>query len=397
MIHREHYLRQIRPFYDSDLVKIITGIRRCGKSVIMRQISEEISEHTDNIINLEFENRHTRKLIPDVDALLDYISEHRTAGKCYIFLDEVQELENWQDACRTLRLEENSVFVTGSNSRLLSKEFTKELSGRFVSFRIRPFVYKELSAYANELGKTVSVTDYLVWGGFPKRLEFEEDAMLVYLEDLDETIILNDIINRYKIKKEALFRSIANFVLLSNSRVISPNAITAFIKSNNEKCSANTVKAYIDHLETAFAIDLIKPYSTRTKQELAYKYKVYDADVSLNSLRNTTRRYDLDHNLENIVYNELLYMGYTLRVYNNNGREIDFLAQKNNMKYYIQVAYSVQDDKAYRREFSAFEDLDNLCGKILITNDELDYSTPTVRHLRLKEFLLMEELPSAVR
>lgn len=392
MVKREQYIKKIRPFYESDLIKIITGIRRCGKSIVLQQVRDEIEKFSDNIIFLEFENRRIKQQIPDIDSLLEYIDANRKDGKCYIFLDEIQNLENWQEACKTLRLENNSVFITGSNSKLLSKEFTKELSGRYVSFKIRPFVYKEILEYARELNKEISITDYLVWGGFPKRFEFNGDAIKDYLWNLDETIIHNDIILRYKIQKENLFESVCNFIFRSNSRIISSKSIADFLSSNNEKCSVHTVSNYISYIEEAFGIDMIKPYSTRTKNELSYYHKIYNADVAFNSLRVTDSRYDLDHNLENIVYNELLFMGYELKVFNDEEKEVDFVAEKDGKKFFIQVAFSVQNEKAYEREFRAFKVLDNLSQKILITTDELDYSTSTVRHIKLKDFLVMNEL-----
>lgn len=392
MVRRERYIKKIRPFYESDLIKIITGIRRCGKSIVLQQVRDEISESTDNIIFLEFENLRIQSQIPDAASLLAYVDAHKKNGKCYIFLDEIQNLENWQEACKTLRLENNSVFITGSNSKLLSREFTKELSGRYVSFRIRPFVYKEILEYSKQLNKDFSVTDYLVWGGFPKRLEFENEAMKDYLFDLNETIIHNDIMLRYNIQKEKLFRSVCNFVFRSNSRIVSSKSVADFLSSNNEKCSVHTVSNYIAYIEEAFGIDMIKPFSTRTKNELSYYNKIYDADVALNSIRCPDSRYDLDHNLENTVYNELLFMDYTLKVFNDSEREVDFVAEKEGKKYFIQVAYSVQNEKAYEREFRAFANLDNLSQKILITTDELDYSTSTVRHIKLKDFLLLNDL-----
>ena len=324
---------------------------------------------------------------------IEYVEKHRKEGKCYLFFDEIQELENWQDACKTLRLYDNSIFITGSNSKLLSGEFTKELSGRFVSFRIRPFVYKEISEYAEQLGKTVSISDYLVWGGFPKRFEFDnQTAQERYLNDLDDTIVINDLISRYKIKKVNLFKSLVNFILRSNSRIISANSIHAYIKQEHDRCSINTIMKYIGYLEEAYIIESVKQYSTKTKKELKYYSKIYNADVALNSIRCMNNRYDLTHNLENIVYNELVYMGYEIYVYNNNGKEIDFLATKDGKQYYVQVAYSVAEDKAYTREFDAFRNIDNLSQKIIITNDDIDYSTSVVRHIKLKDFLLMSSL-----
>ena len=393
MIYREHYIAPVRDFYDSDLIKIITGIRRCGKSVILDEILSEIKTKTDNIIDLDFEDASVLLALPDASSLIKYIEEHRKPGKCYVFLDEVQRVEDWAVACRTIRLHDCSVFISGSNSKLLSKEFTKELSGRYVAFRVRPFVYKELCEYAKELGKEISVTDYLVWGGFPKRLEFNgTDAQKIYLNDLNETIIINDIINRYAIRKTDIFRKIANYVLISNARVFSARSVHDYLKSNGFPCSVTTITKYLGYLEEAFAIETVKLYSGKAKRELNYYQKTYDEDVCFNSIRCMNGRYDLSHNLENIVYNELVYMGYTLQVYYDGKEEIDFVALKDGKQYYIQVAYSVAEEKAYNREFRALNNMDNSCQKILISNDELDYSTSTVRHIKLSDFLKMESL-----
>ena len=391
MILREHYLQQIRPFYDSDLIKIITGIRRCGKSVIMQQIRDEILKSTTDVIYLEFEKLEVRAQFPNADSLLKYVNKKRKSGRCYVFLDEPQEIDGWVEVCQSLRLHGDSVFVTGSNSKMLSTEYVKELSGRFVSFRVRPFVYSELMEYAQELGKEITPLDYLIWGGFPKRLEFSGEALRRYLEDLNETIIYKDLIVHFKIRKEALFRAVVDFVLRSNARIVSVNSIFKAVKQM-QKCSDNTIQKYIRYLEMAYAVDFLDQYSTRTKQALSFYRKCYDSDVSLNSIRCPDNRFDLDHNLENVVYNELLYMGYKLHVFNNGRGEIDFLAQKDNRKYYIQVAYSVADDKAYQREFRAFENVDPLSQKILITTDELDYSTSVVRHIHFRDFLAMRSL-----
>ena len=207
MIKREKYISEVRGFYDSDLIKIITGVRRCGKSVVLEQIMDEIKEKTDNIVFLDFEDRMTTEQIVTWKDIVSYVEEHRAHALCYVFLDEVQEIEDWQLACKTLRKRKCSVFITGSNSKLLSGEFTKELSGRYVSFRIRPCVYKEIIQYAKDLNKSITVSDYLIWGGFPKRIEFDtENEIRKYINDLDETIVVNDIINRYKIRKVRTLR-----------------------------------------------------------------------------------------------------------------------------------------------------------------------------------------------
>jgi len=395
MIRREHYIEQIREFYDSDLIKIITGIRRCGKSVILEQVMNEIKMKSDNVIYLNFEDKKILNKIGNGEGLLDYVESNRKKGKCYVFLDEIQLLDNYVDAVKTLRLHDNSVFITGSNSKILSKEFTKDFSGRYAKFRIKPFVYKEILEYSKELNKECNIIDYLVWGGFPKRFEFDsEEARYRYLADLEETIVINDLITRFKIKKIELFKSLVDFIFQSNSRIISAKSIKDYIKHTHETCSVNTIIKYIEYLEEAYIIEKIRPYSTKKKETLKYYFKVYNEDVMFNSLRVVDNRYDLTHNLENVIYNELIYMGYNINIYNDSENEIDFLAQKDGKKYYIQVAYSVEDSKAYDREFKPFSKLDDSCKKILITNDELDYSTSVVTHIKLKDFLLMEDLDS---
>ena len=391
MISREHYLQQIRPFYESNLVKIVTGIRRCGKSVIMDQIETELRQSGKKTLMLNFEDRSVSALITTVDELIDYISQYLGKEKLYVFLDEVQMIEQWNVACRTLRLKNVSLFITGSNSKLLSKEFTKELSGRYVAFRVRPFVFLEIQEYVKELQHDYSISDYLVFGGFPQAIEFPtKQARLRYLNDLDDTIVINDILNRYKIRKDNLFRRLVNYIMISNARIFSANSVQKFLKGQGFECSLNTILKYLSYLEEAYVISPIRQYSTKAKRELKYYQKLYVEDVSFNSIRQTDGHWDITHNLENIVYNELLYRGFNLFVFREGSQGVDFLAEKNNRQYLIQVAYSIAEESTYRREFALFNKLDQTCEKIIITNDDFDFSTSTVRHINLKEFLINE-------
>lgn len=391
MISREHYLQQIRPFYESNLVKIVTGIRRCGKSVIMDQIKTELRQSGKKTLMLNFEDRSVSALITTVDELIDYISQYLGKEKLYVFLDEVQMIEQWNVACRTLRLKNVSLFITGSNSKLLSKEFTKELSGRYVAFRVRPFVFLEIQEYVKELQHDYSISDYLVFGGFPQAIEFPtKQARLRYLNDLDDTIVINDILNRYKIRKDNLFRRLVNYIMISNARIFSANSVQKFLKGQGFECSLNTILKYLSYLEEAYVISPIRQYSTKAKRELKYYQKLYVEDVSFNSIRQTDGHWDITHNLENIVYNELLYRGFNLFVFREGSQGVDFLAEKNNRQYLIQVAYSIAEESTYRREFALFNKLDQTREKIIITNDDFDFSTSTVRHINLKEFLINE-------
>lgn len=393
MIYREHYLEKIRPFYDDDLIKIITGVRRCGKSVVLEQIMEEIGERTDNLIYLNFERTAVRQKIKNEDQLVEHIEKNRKSGKCYVFLDEVHEVDGWNHACRSLRLDDLSLFITGSNSKLLSREYTKELSGRYVSFRIKPFVYKEIDEYSKELGMDTSIEDYLLFGGFPKAVEKRgKEEKLEYLEALDETIVFNDLIMRYNIKNKDLFRRLVNYVLISNSRIFSANSIASYLKKEKIGGTPVTIMKYLGYLEEAYVINKIPRYSAKAKRELDFYVKIYNEDVAFNTIRCSDNRYDITHNFENVIYNELVYMGYELQVYNVDGQEIDFLASGHGKKYYIQAAFSLVDEKAYDREFGVFNKVDNLNQRIVISNDNIDYSTSTVRHIKFRDFLQMETL-----
>lgn len=392
MIKRERYLQEIRGFYESDLVKVIVGIRRCGKSFILQQIMDEIRQKTDNIIYLNFERTADYLLAPNANELVNYVHKHKKEGKCYIFLDEIQEIKDWNLAVKDLRLDNNSVFITGSNSKLLSSEITSYLSGRYVSFRIRPFVFKEILELSKELQFRVDPNNYLLWGGMPGRFYLNQDDQQAFLRDLEETIIYNDLIRRYCIKKIVVFKKIVQFILQNNARIFSARSIQKYLQQECESTSINTVLKYINYLKEAYIIDAISQYSRKAKKELAYYEKIYDADVCFNSLSVTNNRYDLDHNLENIVYNELLFMGYEVKVYDNQSKEVDFYATKDGKEYFIQVAYSVVDEKSYVREFSGFIGLNPFAKKILITNDTINYSTSVIKHIHFPEFLKMKSL-----
>lgn len=394
MIIRNHYIDQMRPFFESDLIKVVTGIRRCGKSVILSQIADEYRAAGKPVLLINFELIEFSASIPDAPALVAFVKERLSeTEKLYVFLDEVQLVKDWNIACRSLRLENLSLFITGSNSKLLSKEFTKELSGRYVSFGVRPFVYKEIVEYASQLGKTYSISDYLVYGGFPKVIELpDKESITQYLNDLNQTIIINDIMNRYRIRKTELFKRLVNYVLISNSRIFSANSVQHYLASEKLNCSINTVMKYLSYLEEAYVIRKVPQYSTRSKRELAFFAKVYDEDVSFNTIRQHKGRFDLTHNLENVIFNELIYMGYEVSVFTKGNQEIDFLAINGGKEYLIQVAYSIAEDSTYNREFALFNTLDQSRKKIIITNDDVNYSTSTVEHITLSRFLSMTSL-----
>lgn len=270
---------------------------------------------------------------------------------------------------------------------------TSFVSGRFIEIQVRPFVYKEILEMQKETNCSTSVEDYLMWGGFPARFSLNNQEQTIdYLSELENMIIYNDLIKRYHIKKEVVFKKICRFILQSNSRIISARSIHRVINQECENVSLSTVIKYIEYLKNAYIISERSKYDTMIKRELSYYCKVYDTDVCFNSLNRQNNRYDIDHNLENIVHNELIYRGYKLKTFiTNKNKEIDFYATKDGKEYYIQVAYSVVDDKPMR-EMSAFESIGNNSRKILITTDSIDYSTSTINHIKIKDFLMCDEL-----
>ena len=219
-------------------------------------------------------------------------------------------------------------------------------------------MYRELLEYATQLGRAMNLTDYIIWGGFPKRVEYgDTESQKKYLNEINDTIVLNDIISRYKIRRTEIFTRLVNYVLVSNARIFSARSVADYMKTNSFKCTVTTIIKYLGYLEEAYVVQPVRLYSTKAKRELSYYYKMYNEDVSFNSIRAFNNRFDLTHKT-----------------------------------FYIQAAYSVAEEKAYEREFGAFNKFDNSIQKIVISNDEIDYSTSTVRHIQFRNLVTMNEL-----
>lgn len=389
MIKREHYIEKIRKFYDSEEIKIITGIKDSGKSVLLKQVMAEISEKTDNIICLNFADKRVSANIKTPDALLEYVEEKAKRGKCYLFFDEMQTLNGWASACAMLQKRGYSLFVVPSDRDFADEDFNKELFGKYVTFKIRPFVFKEIQQYAKELGKNVTVEDYLSLGGFPKRFELDEkDEQLRYLDELDRAIT-DGIIRRYKIRKEELFLSLVDFVLQSNGNVFSEKAIYDRITAKCGTCSINTIMKYLDYLKEAYVIESVTKFSSRVERTLMFYAKIYNADVAFNYIRCVDGDMDIAPNLENTVYNELVYRGYDVSVYDNGGKRIDIFARKDGEEYFIHTVYGTE--KKENEISEVFNSLESNAKKILITY-AASYSINGVACVSLEDFLAINEL-----
>ncbi len=395
MIQREHYLAQIRPHYDSNLVKVITGIRYAGKSVLLEQIRDELTAAGRHVVSLDFDDPAVRSAIPDAMNLLDFFCTKghpkRKHGKRCLILDGVQNFPQWIAVCRLLLLSDVSLFLADSGAPFLSPELARTLSGHCVVFHVRPFAYNELAACAFTRRRRISVEDYLLYGGFPGRLECPDTpARLRYLSDLDAAI-LSDVTTRFQIRKTEAFRALADQILRSGAQDCSASALRRQLQSQGIDASLNTIRQHLDYLEKAHVIRRIPRFSARANRRPGQHATLCAEDAAFYTIRQPRGQYDLPFLLENAVYQQLVYLGFTLSRYAFHNRGTAFLAAKDGQAYLMQAAVSLAEKGEREKAFRRLNSLDTSRRKYIISNDEDDYSTSAVGHIRLKDFLTMEE------
>ena len=395
MIKREKYLCKIREFYDSDLIKVIIGIRRCGKSVLLKQIMEELKIDDAHIIYINFEDVEYA-FIKDYLDLNRYVKEKIIDDKkYYLFFDEIQLVTEWEKAINSFKATLNvSIFVTGSNSKLLSSELATLLSGRYVSFKISPFSFNEvieLKGIKDRRDIEDAFNDYLLWGGMPQRFEFKtEDGMKTYLSDVFDAIVLKDIVKRHNIKNITLFERVMEYLVTNPSQVFSPTNMLREFSKEEIPISTRTIYECLDYAESSLLMSKVSSFDIRGKRILSRKDKYYLSDLGLGQILNINKKNQFGAYLENVVYNELIYRGYNVSVGNNNGKEIDFIATKYNKKEYYQVTYTLASKETEEREFGAYSNIDDNYPKYVISTDKLDYSQNGIIHKNIIDFLLEE-------
>ncbi len=397
MLKREKYLKRIRAFYDSDLIKILVGIRRCGKSVILEQIIEELKERgidENHIIYVNFEFIEYEYLT-DYKKLNKYVKEKIKDNQIYyLFFDEIQNVDNFEKVINSLRASKKvSIFITGSNSRLLSDELSTVLSGRYVSFRINPLSYKEVLELLDKIESNNKIfEDYLKWGSLPNRFEFkDEEAIKNYLYGVFDSIILRDVVERLKIRDTALFNLILQYVIDTIGREFSAENIMNFLKNEGREVSTLTIYSYLDALCKALLIRKVYRYDIHGKAVLKTLNKYYVTDLGIAQIKNNKTEMDKSYAIENIVYNELLIKGYDVYTGKTRKGEIDFVATKSDKKIYVQVAFSIPNEDTKNREFGAFEIIKDNYPKYVITLDKLTYEYNGIKHINLIDFLLDDE------
>lgn len=396
MLKRETYLEKIRDFYDSDLIKILVGIRRCGKSVILEQIMEELKDRgidKSHIISINFEFIEFEDLT-DYKLLNKYIVEKIKDDKLYyLFFDEIQNVENFEKVINSLRASKKvSIFITGSNSRLLSEELSTVLSGRYVSFRINPLSYKEVLELLGKEESTDKIfEDYIKWGSLPNRFEFKrEDSTKNYLYGVFDSIILRDVVERLKIRDIALFNLILQYIIDTIGREFSAENIINFLKNEGREVSTLTIYSYLDALCKALLIRKVYRYDIHGRAVLKTLNKYYVTDLGIAQIKNNKTEMDKSYAIENIVYNELIIKGYDVYTGKTKKGEIDFVATKPDKKIYIQVAFSISNEDTKNREFGAYKTIHDNYPKYVITLDRMTYEYNGIKHINLIDFLLDE-------
>lgn len=401
MLVREDYLSKIRGFYDSDLIKILVGIRRCGKSVILNQIIDELKEKKnideEHIIFINFEFIEFEDLL-DYKKLNKYIKDKIKDDKIYyLFLDEVQNVDNFEKVVNSLRasVKNISIFLTGSNSKMLSDELSTVLSGRYVLFNINPLSYKEYISLTSKDGKDLNnFWDYAKWGGLPNRCQFTNEIDIKnYLHSVYDSIILRDVVKRLNLKDTVLFDMILQYLIEIAGREFSADNIIKYLEKENKKISNETLYNYLDALCKALILKKVYRYDISGKGVLKTLNKYYATDLGIAQIKNNNPEFKTYIVLENIVYNELINRNYEVYIGKTRNGEIDFLVKKDGLIKYIQVSYELYgNDSAIEREFGAYRYIDDNYPKYVISLDKIDLSRNGIIHLNLIDFLLDDKL-----
>lgn len=401
MTKRELYIEKIKPFIDKDIIKVLTGIRRSGKSVMLKLIMEELKQNKideKQFININFENLINRELTT-ADKLHEYILKKASEikKKCYIFLDEIQEVKDWEKCINSLRVNEEydfDIYITGSNAKLLSGELSTYLAGRYVEFVIYPFSFKEFLETLKSIQQDVSTREafqkYVKFGGMPflYNLAFEEEASLQYLKDIYSSIILKDITQRNKIRDTDLLERVISYLIMNVGNNFSATSISKFFKSENRKVSVETILNYIKAAEESFLIYRVSRDDLIGKKVLNVNEKYYIADHGMREAILGSNQRDINQIFENIIYLELLRKGYNVRVGKVDNLEVDFVCTKGNEKIYVQVAYLLASAETIEREFTSLEKINDNYPKYVISMDEFDMSRNGIIHINIIDFLM---------
>ena len=403
MIKREAYMSRIRPFIGNALIKVLTGIRRSGKSVMLELIQRELTAQGvsgSQFIKLNFEDMKNSRL-RKAEALHKEVTKRISGieGKAYLFLDEVQEVEDWERCVNSFRVEfDCDIYITGSNAKLLSGELATYLAGRYVEFIVYPFSFGEfLELYTSifpDTQKQEAFTKFLTLGGMPYlgNLRYEDASSQLYLEDLHNSVVLKDIVKRNKVRDVDLLERIIAYVFGNIGTTFSAASISKYFKSESRAAAPETVMNYINHCMDAFLFYQVRRQDLQGKKLLTVNEKYYIADHGVREAVFGGNMKDINLVLENIVFMELLRRGYKVTVGKTGEKEIDFVCEKKSEKLYVQVSYLLASEETIRREFGAYESIQDNFPKYVVSLDEFDMSRNGIKHKNVRDFLLAPDL-----
>ena len=399
MIIREAYISQIVPLIDKNLIKVLTGVRRSGKTVLLSQIQDYLLKNgrsKSQIINISLESKKNKKF-KDGDVLYEYLISacEKLNAKAYIFLDEIQVVSGWEEVVSSLLVDiDCDVYITGSNSKLLSGELATLIAGRYIQIHVYPFTLSEAKQMLEQNGKfksdEVLFQDYLKYGGLPMRFSLEEISLEAYLSDTYDAIVVKDIIQRNNIKDTNLLNMILAFLMDNIANPFSARSIVAALKQEGINTTVETVIAYIDYIKKAMVVYSAQRYDIKGKKLLTTNEKYYAVDLGLRNCVKASGEIDYNKLYENIVYLELLYRGYDVKVGKTDDYEIDFVAYKGSDTLYVQVCYLLASTETVEREFGNLERIKDNYPKYVISGDLPDFSRNGIKHYNIIKFLLNE-------
>ena len=402
MIKRELYMSRIRPFIGTDLIKVMTGIRRCGKSVMLKLIQQELLESgisPTQFISINFEDMNYSHL-QTAKALHNEISARASEidGKVYLFFDEIQEVKDWEKCINSLRVSlDCDIYITGSNANLLSGELATYLGGRYVEFVIYPFSFNEFTELYHSITPAASIQQcfqkYILVGGMPylSNIRYEDAPSKQYLQDLFNSVQLKDIMKRNKIRDVDLLERIIAYVIANVGTTFSASSLSKFLKSEKRTVAPETILNYIKYCCEAYLFYQVKREDLQGKQILASNEKYYIADHGIREAVFGGNMRDINLILENIVYLELLRRGFEVTVGKNGTKEIDFVCNKHGEKLYVQVTYLLASQETINREFGAYDNIKDNFPKYVVSLDEFDMSQNGIKHRNIRDFLLAKE------
>lgn len=400
MIERDLYMKQIRPFINRPFIKVIAGIRRCGKSVVLQLIAEELKRQNiakTQIVYMNFESFEWMD-IPDAKALYGYIKSivERAEGKVYILLDEIQEVKDWEKAVNSFMVDwDVDVYVTGSNSRLLSSELSTYLAGRYVCFHIMPLSFNEYLLFHSISSREENTLrsefqKFLRMGGFPAVHTSDYDYEVIYklVYDIYSSVILRDTIQRHGIRNVELLERVVRFVFDNIGNRLNAKNIADYFKSQQRKADINTIYNYLDALQDAFIIQRVPRYDIKGKELLQTNEKYFISDLSLIYAVMGYKDRMISGALENIVYWEMKRRGYSTFIGKQDNREVDFVGIRRDEKIYVQVTYRMDSDTTVEREFTPLLSINDHYPKFVVSMDDIwQDNVEGVKHKHIADFL----------